>query len=275
MSTQETLPELVQPNPNYSLSSANVKQLTDELLSERVPETALEDERFITVELGPGSPFANIGRYIEGVVFQEAFKNDAQALAGAYLPYEDSSRFFVSFDRMESVPTGVLRVIGNSSAGLMTLNDAEKKPFGISKQSVVKEHDITDFDKVWDVGTVAVLPEHRHGQGPVSIQLFRAMYVSALNHDIEHLVSMVDDKLLKKLKGVLGIPFGPLAGSKPGLYMGSKKTHPVHGEVRNFYEKMSKLKESTRGRLLAKYAIGDSLERLVEGSKDDLIFLDK
>jgi len=57
--------------------------------------------------------------------------------------------------------------------------------------------------------------------------------------------------------------------------MRSKKTHALHGDVREFYEKMSKLKLSARGRLLAKFAIGDSLERLVEGSKDNLIFLDK
>src|SRR5665647_1352761 len=108
MSSQETLPELARPNPNYSLSSADVKQLTGELLAERVPEAILEDERFITIELGPGSQFANIGRHIEAVVFQEAFENDAQELAQAYLPYEDNSRFFVSVDRIEGVPTGVL-----------------------------------------------------------------------------------------------------------------------------------------------------------------------
>lgn len=275
MSNQETLPELARQNPNYSLSSADVKQLTEELLAERVPEAMPEDERFITIELGPGSRFANIGRHIEAVVFQEAFKNNAQEMAQAYLPYEDNSRFFVSVDRIEGVPTGVLRVIGNSPAGLMTLNDAEKEPFSVSPQDVANKHDITDFDKVWDVGTVAVLPEHRHGQGPVSIQLFRAMYSSARKHGIEHLVSMVDDKLLHKLQGVLGIPFGPLAGSKPGPYMGSKKTHAIYGYVPDFYEKMNKLRKSAKGRLLAKLAIGDSLERLVEGSKDDLIFLDK
>jgi len=275
MSNQETLPEIARQNPNYSLPAADVKQLTEELLAERVPETVPEDERFITIELGPGSRFANIGRHIEAVVFQEVFKNDAQEMTQAYLPYEDNSRFFVSVDRIEGVPTGVLRVIGNSPAGLMTLNDAEKEPFRVSPQDVANKHDITNFDKVWDVGTVAVLPEHRSGQGPVSIQLFRAMYVSALSHGVEHLVSMIDDRLFKKLKGVLGIPFEPLAGSKPGPYMRSKKTHALHGDVREFYEKMSKLKLSARGRLLAKFAIGDSLERLVEGSKDNLIFLDK
>lgn len=275
MTNEEASPESAQPAPDYEQDVECIRMLTQDLLKKRAPEELPGDSRYVTVEIDPGSSFSNIGRYIEGLVFLEKFDNSPEMLKDAYSKYEKASRFFLSIDVKEGFPTGALRVIDNSPAGLMTVNDVEAPPFSVSKEAVASEHHIIDFDKVWDVGTVAVLPQYRHGQGPVSIQLFRAMYLSAVDHNIEHLVSMIDDKLFKKLNSVLGIPFEPLAHSAPGPYLNSKKTHPVHGYVPEFYEKMSKHKSSARGRILAKYAIGDSLDRLVDGSQDDLIFLDK
>jgi hypothetical protein len=272
-------PELVNEkpriDPNYEPKSDDVKLLTRKLLDSRMPAEIPDGARFVTIEVGKDSEFSNIGRYIEGSVFLGSFGNTPEMLEEAYVKYEDASRFFLSIDAQEGVPTGVLRVIENSQSGLMTLNDVQEPPFNISLAAVAAKHGIVDFDKVWDVGTVAVLPEFRHGQGPASIQLFRAMYLSAVDHKIEHLVSMIDDKLYKKLNGILGIPFKPLADAKPGPYMDSQKTHPVHGFVPEFYEKMSDHRRSSRGKLLARFAIGDSLDRLVEGSQDSLIFLDK
>lgn len=273
--SEEILSEIEQlPTvPNYNADQIDVSHLTRLLLSDKAVERLPDGSRFATIEVEPGSKFANIGRYIESRVFMQTFGNTPETLQESYAPYEDSSRFFLSVDVESANPTGVLRVIANSPAGLMTINDVEDQPFGISREAIAKVHGVTDFDKTWDVGTVAVLPEYRRGQGPVSIQLFRAMYLSAVNHSVEHLVSMIDDKLYKKLHGALGIPFKPLAGAKPGPYMDSEKTHPVYGFVPDFYNEMSAHRKSIKGRMLAKYAIGDSLDRLVEGSQDDLIIL--
>jgi len=85
---------------------------------------------------------------------------------------------------------------------------------------------------------------------------------------IEHLVSIVDDRALRMLKGHLAIPFVSLADSEPGPYLGSDKSHAVYAFVPEFYEKMSQHMDSVTSRL------GKSvLERLVKGSEDESIIL--
>lgn len=251
----------------YEVSPDELSTLTRELLDERaanVPNT----RQYVTIETNGSSKYANIGRQIERVVFEQAFGNDAEQMRKEYGPYEEASTFFISIDRGLGKATGVLRVIGNSPQGLKTLNDVQNEPFAISTDEVAQRHRIVDFDKAWDVGTIAVLPECRSGEGPVSVQLYRAMYKSALEHGIDHLVSIIDDKPLQKLKEYLAIPFVPLAGSQPKPYLGSEKSQAVYGYVPEFYKKMNRHMWTIKG-LLARNA----LNRLVKGSEDDsLIF---
>jgi len=258
-------PEVV--SARYDLSDAEVRALSHQLLEEQA-STVPTNYDYLAIEVDSGSKYANLGRYVEGKVFEEAFGNDSEEMTSEYGPYEESSKFFISFDRRTQQPTGVLRVIKNSPSGLKSLNDAANEPFNIDLQKAVDDHHISDLNDVWDVGTIAVLPEYRRGEGPVSVQLYRAMYLSALQNNIEHLVSIIDDKPLKKLTDYLAIPFVPLAGSKPGPYLGSEKSHVVYGHVPEFYHKMSRHMWTVRG-MLARSA----LKRLVKGSEDESVVL--
>jgi hypothetical protein len=255
--------------PTYDLTDWTTHQLTLELIKERLSDAPAED-RFMTVEIAPGDAYSNIARHIEAPVFDEAFENDAAKMAEIYGPYEAASRFFVSIDREKGMPTGALRVIENSTAGFMTLNDVQGEEFGLDLGHIRSTHHMDDLDKVWDVGTVAVAPEHRDAQGAVSVQLYRAMYVSARDHHIRHLISIIDDRPYRKLKKFLGIPFVPLDGVAPKPYLGSDKSHPVYGYVPEFYPKMRwHMQNKIRGRMAR-----PALERLVNGTEDHKIDFD-
>jgi hypothetical protein len=251
--------------PVYDLDLVGVSHLSLELLSKQA-EHVPEKYRFVTLEIDGDDRSANIGRFIERTVFEESFENDADEMEKEYGPYEDASKFFVSFDRSTQMPTGALRVIKHSQNGFKTFNDIQSEPFFVDEESAIHRHSIKDVSKIWDIGTVAVLPEYRKAEGPVSVQLYRAMYLSALHNNIEHFVSVIDDIPLKKLTGYLGIPFIPLADSEPGMYLGSDKSQPVYGYVPEFYEKMNRHRFTPKG-LLARKA----LNRLVRGSEDDSI----
>jgi hypothetical protein len=181
-----------------------------------------------------------------------------------YGPYEQQSKFFVSIDREKKTPTGTLRIIKNGPAGLKTLNDlTELKSNPHFIEDIEGHHKIESLDDCWDVGTVAVPRQYRSAEGGVSVQLYRGMYVAAKNADVQHLVSIIDDRSLSKLTGYLGIPFKPLAEDEPFEYLGSKKSHAVYGYLPEFYGKMNRKRWTLRGVLARKV-----LSRLVGGSQD-------
>ncbi|MDB5179604.1 MAG: hypothetical protein JWN12_236 [Candidatus Saccharibacteria bacterium] len=262
--------------PTYDAAPELIQELTSQLLRENTEILPSADEyRYVAIEVPGDSQFANIGRHVERVVFEQKFGNNAQQMTEEYSPYEKASTFFISVDQTTQQATGVLRIIRNSSAGLKSWDDA-KDSFRFVEEKAAEKKGLQDLDKIWDVGTIAVLPEHRAKEGAVSILLERAMYLSAMAHDIQALTSIVDHKPLIKMRSTwrgVGIPFKALPGTKPQPYLGSKKSHAVYGFVPEFYEKMSQHRESFRGRMIARYALGDALDRLVEGTADEAIIL--
>jgi hypothetical protein len=203
MTYSDSEPRPETPKYSYDLSEDQVADLTAKLLEEHEP---IGDDRFVCYKLEGNDKFANIGRRIEGVVFKDAFNNTSEDMEREYGPYEDQSEFFISIDREYKKATGALRIIKNGPNGLKTLNDITRPPFIASKTEILKAHDIDNLDECHDIGTVAVLPEHRSAQGGISVQLYRAMYVNALEEGANHFISIVDEKPLSKLTDYLGIP---------------------------------------------------------------------
>ena len=267
MTDRRIVQETADFTPSYDLSPEDVGALTVQLLAS-LDCAWPEKYRYVGVEIAGGSPFSNIARHIERVVFDASFGNDAAQMTAEYGPYEAGSVFFVSIDRSTGTPSGALRIIGNTPRGFKTLNDARSAPFSIQSADVVAQHGIHDADALWDVGTVAVLPEHRSGAGAVSVQLYRAMYLSALQHGIDHLVSIIDEVPLRKLVQYLGIPFVPLAGSAPGPYLGSPMSQAVYCHVPDFQPRTRRHRCTMRGYLARK-----ALARLARGSEDDALSL--
>ena len=249
----------------YDLSGDDVKALTSKLLYERPPRS---EERFICYMLDGDDEFSDIGRNVEREVFEHSFGNDAEEMAAEYGRYERTSTFFVSIDTENQAPTGALRVIGNSPQGFKSLNDLEVSSLQLQPQQVLDHYKIENPDTVWDIGTVAVLPEFRSAAGSISVQLYRAMYVTAMQRGVEHFVSIIDQKPLQKLVDYLGIPFKSLMDSQPFSYLGSDASQAVYGYVPEFYKKMNRKRMTMKG-LLARKA----LNRLVRGSEDHTLQL--
>lgn len=246
----------------YNLSHEQVTQLTAELLEEHPPEGTGD---FVCYKIDGTDRYADIGRKIECDVFNESFGNDPEEMAREYGPYEVQSEFFISIDRTEGVPTGVLRAIKNGDAGIKTLNDLQahlgKDQFSIDRD--LAQHGIDNLDDCWDMGTIAVPEEYRSRATGVSLLLYRGMHVASQEAGVKHYVMMADDGPYKKMKEFLGFPFVPLAGIDPMPYLGSEKSHPVYGYAPEFEKAVSRKKWTIKG-FLARRAIS-----VLTGERDD------
>lgn len=231
------------PDIRYDLSDRELSGCADSFLRSHPPRAA---SRYACYRVGGTSPWANMGRTIEGRVFFDSFGDTVETMLQAYGPYESASTFFVSFDVASASPVGALRVVSYSPAGFMTLNDVASgnlcstsgDPVQVGVAEVCEFHHIDDLSSCLDIGTIAVLPEHRaKGNDGIttSIQLFRAVYLSAIAEDVEHIVSVIDKKLLQSMTLFFGIPFVSLAGTLPLAYLGSAESHAVYCHVPELY----------------------------------------
>jgi GNAT superfamily N-acetyltransferase len=245
-------------NP-YALADEKLHELTNRLLAERPPQG---DDRFVCYKLEGDDVFAGIGRKIESDVFREAFNNSPEQMEAVYGPYEEQSMFFVTVDREKGVPTGAMRIVKDGPAGFISFNDFLEKHPDVSEEQVREFHGMHDDARTWDVATVAVPPEYR--DKGTATQLYRAMYKTAVDDGIEHVVAIIDADPLKKMNKFLGIPLVPMIDSKPFPYIGSQESQAVYGRISEFNEVMTKhRKRSLRG-FLAREAI----HRLL-GQSDD------
>lgn len=259
------------PKARYDLDLSEMQLLTNQLLDERLPETT---DTVVCYRVDSNSQYANIARTVEREIFEKYFGNDAEVMELEYGPYENQSIFFLSIDQDLKTPAGVLRVIENGPSGLKTLNDLESMAIDgvpntprIDKEKVRHYHDIESFEDCWDVGTVAVRKPYRSNT-LTSVQLYRALYVSALEEGIDHFISVIDRKPHEKMTKYLGIPFVPLAGSEPFSYLGSAESNAVYGDVTEFYRKMNRKRWTVRGALAR-----SALNPLVKGTIDHSLHL--
>lgn len=243
----------------YDMSLEEINGLAAQLL-ERQPPTA--DDRYVCYEVDGRAAFADIGRFIERVRFEEAFGNTADEMHQEYGPYENESTFFLSLDTEKKTPVGALRIIRNSDAGLKTVNDISAPPLNLTIDVIRDSHHISTFDECWDIGTVAAM--HGYPPGAASIQLYRGAYLAAMRENVQHVVSVIDMNVLPKLTNYLGFPFVSLAGTGPFEYLGSKQSQAVYGYVPEFHAQMIQKQKSTlKGRLAEKV-----LDRLLIGTED-------
>lgn len=254
----------------YDLPTELIETLTAKLIGSKRSEA---DRRFVCYRVSGNSEFSDIGRHLERQVFEETFPgNDAAFMACEYGPYECASIFFLSVDRANERAIGVLRVIRNSPAGLKTVNDLAQpeSPVHLTFEQVVAYHNIKELGGAWDVGTVAIPKRYRRSGVSASLQLYRGMYVTALEQNIEHLVAVIDKAPLLALTDYLGIPFVPLCGSDYFSYLESAESRAVYGYVPSFYDAVDKRLQEMSGDPVAVRA----LRKLGKGSEDHALLFD-
>ena len=217
----------------YDRPEADIAALTEALTASQ-PATS---DRFVCYRVAGTSPFADLGRHVERVVFSETFPgNNTAFMAREYGLYEQASTFFLSVDRAEKTAMGALRVIRYSPTGFKTLNDLARpdSPIHLSATDVKRYHQIDAWANVWDVGTVAILSGYRRSGASASLQLYRGMYVTALQEGIDHLIAIIDRLPLRAMTDYLAIPFVSLCGTNPFSYLGSPDSRAVYGYIPDF-----------------------------------------
>lgn len=182
--------------------------------------------RFGCYLIADSNPYSDLARGIECCVFQQFFANDPSAMAAEYGNYEAQSSFFLAVDRELQQPAGALRVIANSEHGLKTLNDIAREPLSIPLDEVIQCHRIENLDECWDVGTLAVLKDYRGSAAGhlVSTMLYGLLRAEAIRTGIDHIVAVLDIHAFRQLVEMLGVPFVPIAGSRPFAYLGSESS---------------------------------------------------
>lgn len=256
--------ESTAPGARYDVPGDEMQRCIADFL-QRAPEEPTARIECYLIEDGE---LQNVARTVEKTVFERSFGNDAAQMQEIYGPYEAASTFFLSVDTDTQRPVGTLRAIRHSSAGLMTLNTLPEEATQVSAEQIIQHYGMGTQETTWDIGTVAVLPEYRRdGQG-VSVQLYRAMYLAAMQEGIEHLTSIIDERPLETMTKYLGIPFEQIKGTQPFSYEGSAKSVAVHGYVPEFYPKMRRQSLTIRGMLARK-----ALWPLVFGKNDAAIHL--
>lgn len=248
----------------YDMLIEEAQVLTQQLLDQKPPST---NAKYICYEVEGSDSAANIGRYVEKTGFEAVFNNSAEDMHSEYGPYENASTFFISVDQENATPTGALRIIRHSPSGLKSVNDVSQPPLQLSAERIQQVHHIETFDDCWDIGTVAAMPDYPSRMA--SIQLYRAMYLAAMRENVQHVISVVDMNVLPTLTNYLGIPFQPLADTRPFEYLGSANSQAVYGYVPEFYKKMEKKRKYSLRGLLARKA----LDRLVVGTEDHTLML--
>ena len=191
------------------------------------------DTPFAVYAWGPDDPASSLARYVEGVVFGEAFGNTPAILHQEYAEYEASSLFLCVIDHRRSLPVGAARVILPSPAGFKSLNDVARD-WGQSIDTVLeRSHLAFDFDAVWDCATVGTLPDYRKGAlfGLVSMGLYQAVSTAAIRCGSRWYVAIVDAPVLRVLQWRIGRPFERYVGVPDAPYLGSEASVPVWADL--------------------------------------------
>jgi len=246
----------------YDLGAEEVAQLTGALLDKHPTS---ETGRYACYVIDGENSYSNLGRSVEAIVFESTFGNDAATMQEEYGIYEHASSFFLIVDKESRSPVGVLRVIANSPAGLKTIVDIEKSPLGISLQEMTLFHGIDTLDNCWDIGTLAVVGKERGSASDfmVSTALYRTLYVEAVKGDVEHLISIIDQRAYESLQ-FLGVRFVPMVHSDYFSYLDSPKSMAVYGHVTDFLDAHKSYEASLTPRV--REMIGPYLSRLMSGT---------
>jgi hypothetical protein len=213
--------------PEVDLVRAELGELAGDLIARRQPT-----QPFGVYVLGPECPGAELGRYVERLVFLEAFGNTRELLSAEYGTYEPASVFFVVLDHRRRVPAGMMRVIVPSRAGFKSLDDVARlwsEPF---ERVLARVDSSWDLTRLWDLSTLAVAPEYRGeaALGLVTQALVQALTMAGQRAGVRRWVGILDLPVLRMLQWRMGQPFQVFPGLDHRPYLGSSASAAVWGD---------------------------------------------
>ena len=174
----------------------------------------------------PRGDLLEAARQCEEDVFLQAFGNTRSQLDDEYGPYNDQS-VFVSVSDASGHVVGACRLITPGPAGLKTLNDVAREPWGIDGLRAARAASI-DVTRTWDIATLGVRRDFRGPSTMVSVALYHAIMRATRINEVATATAIMDSHAFQVLADC-GYLFTSLPGTSPAPYLGSESSVPVFG----------------------------------------------
>lgn len=165
-------------------------------------------------------------RECEAEVFLRWYGNTRSELEDEYGPYEDSSVFMAVADTSGEVVATMRLLVPGGRAGLKTLNDVGRAPWGIdgSRAAAVAGLDLTS---TIEIATISSRRKSTPQGLRHSFTLYRGLMLAARANNFSALVAVLDDRV-RRLLDTVGLVTLPLPGTGPAPYLGSDASTPVY-----------------------------------------------
>ena len=171
---------------------------------------------------------AAAARQCEADVFLDRFGNTAEELAAEYGPYEDAS-VFVALLADDGVAYAAARLIRPGPAGLKTINDLAREPWGIDPVLAARRAGV-DPAASWEAATFAVRRGVRRRGYDAMEALFYGLAVGSIVNEFRSVTAIIDEHVLAMF-GALGLFLHPFPGTEPGPYLGSPSSSALYAHV--------------------------------------------
>jgi hypothetical protein len=212
-------------------------------------ERSGSEQPFGTYVVASSDPASEIGRHVEREVFGDFFGNTPEMLAAEYEAYEPSSIFLCVIDQRRLVPAGVSRMLVPSAAGFKSLHDIPRVWGEDADDLIARSDSGLDLQRCRDVATLATSAEYRGSgtEGLVSLALYQAIIMSALQSGAPWLVAVMDLTVIELLSDRIGSPFSRYPGVQPTRYLDSPASLPVYVDLPAYGDRLAGADEAMHG----------------------------
>ena len=140
-----------------------------------------------------------------------------------YGPYDDQSVFVAVSDESGHV-VGASRLITPGPAGLKTLNDVGRQPWGIDGLRSASAAQI-DISRTWDIATLGVRRGYRGGTLMVGLAMYHGIMKSTRINEVATATAIMDEHAHRVL-AASRLPLHHAAGHPPGALPGLASRAP-------------------------------------------------
>lgn len=159
-------------------------------------------------------------------VFLQAFGNTRAQLQDEYGPYNDQSVFAAVADA-DGYVLGACRLITPGPAGIKTLNDLAREPWGVDGLRSARAAGV-DPANTWDVATLGVRKDARGSKMAISMALYHALVIATRVNEVSSITAILDEGA-RRVLSMAEFIMPALPGTRTGEYLGSPASTPVFG----------------------------------------------
>lgn len=183
----------------------------------------------LRLEFDPVGEALDAAHACEAEVFFDRYGNTPDEFEVEYGPYADASVFMTLVETNGDV-LAACRLITPGVAGLKTINDAARPPWGVDGERSARAARI-DLSRTWDVATIGIRPNTASGARIfAAAALYHGIALAARVNRIQTIVMIMDERARRLLTG-MGVITQPLPGMRPAPYLGSPASTPLYGNL--------------------------------------------